>query len=161
MKHLFVKSPSTERFIYNFLSQTGAYVKEIEFYADIMPRLQQILLEIDQDIDIFVNPFHIDHEKRILFLEDESVNGYQISALRPGLSLDETKLILLNLAQFHAASAVLQHRRPNIFKNFKHGKYTFYTAFSDKIGLRKMASTQIKICQKSVATHSVKCRPLQ
>lgn len=121
MKSIFVKSTTSNAFIHNFLSVTGAYNKEIDFYVNIAQNLHQIMLKIDSSSDIFVKCLHIDRERQVLFLEDLSPLKYQTVPLRPGLNLDQTKAILCRLAEFHAASAVLYNQKPSIFEGFKHG----------------------------------------
>lgn len=129
-KCIFVKSTTSNAFIYNFLNTAGAYNKEIDFYSNVAENLHQIMLKIDLYSDIFVKSLHIDRERQALFLADLSPLKYQTVPLRPGLNFDQTKAILCKLAQFHAASAVLCSQNPTIFDSFKHGDSSILYLFN-------------------------------
>lgn len=65
--------------------------------------------------------YGVSMENNAILLEDLATKGYKLPPVHPGFNVFEMKMILMKLASFHAAGAVLQESQPNIFKNFKHG----------------------------------------
>lgn len=116
---LFIKTISRNELVTNFLKSMDVYAKEIDFYENIVPKLNTILREFDPDI--FPQTLYTCKTTPVLVLEDLSVEGYSMPSIRPGIDVETTQGILRKLASFHAASAVLHQQQPNIFENFQHG----------------------------------------
>lgn len=119
--NLIVKEAISDEVSLNVLLQFDVYDKEILFYAEIAPKINQKLKEL-REPELFAELFGACKSKNILILEDLSKKGYQVMPPTRGFNLAETKAILKKLATFHAINAVLQNEQPNIFEGFKYGK---------------------------------------
>lgn len=96
--------------------------KEIEFYRKIVPAIQSLLRELNEDDKVVPRVHGICALNSAILLEDMTSHGYKIVPVQHGYNLEETKAILKKMASIHAAGAVLQEREPDIFENFHEGK---------------------------------------
>lgn len=105
------------------LSQFDVYNKEIEFYSDVAPKINQKLKELHES-ELFAASIGVCKKRNVLILEDLSAKGYQMLAKKSGFNFIEAKAILEKIATFHAICAVLQEENPGVFANFKYGSFT-------------------------------------
>lgn len=118
--HLIVKEAISDEISLEAFLQFNAYDKEIEFYEEIVPQINEKLQYLGEP-KLFPEPFGSCRSKNVLILEDLSVRGYGVQPTTQGFNIFQTKFILKKIALFHAVCAVLQEERPNIFANFKYG----------------------------------------
>lgn len=121
-QRLFIKTVSETEFVAKFLTSMNVYAKEIEFYSSTMPKLDALIKTLDPSSSLFPKLVYVCEINSVIVLEDVTTGGYQQPSIHPGMNLIEAQAVLRKLAVFHAASAVLQEREPDIFANFKHGK---------------------------------------
>lgn len=100
--------------------QQKMYDKEIEFYAEIAPKVNKKLQDLDEP-QLLAECFGVCKTRKIIILEDLSANGYVTLPIQQGYNISQTKKILKRLATFHAVCAVLQEEQPDIFANVKSG----------------------------------------
>lgn len=105
------------------LVANNVYKKEIEFYDQIVPKINEALVQPYETKQLFAECYGVCLVNDVLLLEDLAAKSYHTSSVYRGYNFDEAKLILKKLASFHAINAVLQQNQPNIFENFKHGSY--------------------------------------
>lgn len=103
------------------ISDFDIYGKEIEFYRDIAPQLQNSLKHLNEISRLTAVGYGVDKEESVMLLEDLVASGYRMISVQDGLDMNGAKLVLKKIAAFHAISAILQQDNPNIFKNFKYG----------------------------------------
>lgn len=98
-----------------------AYDKELEMYEYILPRLTKTLKDHCITEDIFATTIYVSYSKKAIVFEDLSLKNYRMPARSDGLDMTHSKLLLTNLAIFHATAAQLHESEPTVFKNFRHG----------------------------------------
>lgn len=76
------------------------------------------------DADIVADTVHVCHQHKSIVFEDLSLRGYRMPARCDGLDMAHTKILLRQLAVFHATCALLHEKDENIYTHFKHGKHT-------------------------------------
>ncbi|KAJ8984930.1 hypothetical protein NQ317_012180 [Molorchus minor] len=116
----------TEGFSKDFYEHS--YNNEAAFYNNIVPTLQDFQREqgLDKVIDLFPkflncrknlngNDGEVD-EDSVILMENIQKLGYQNVDRRAGIDLETTKLILKDLALFHAIPLALSLLRPETFK---------------------------------------------
>lgn len=118
--HLIVKEAISDEISLEAFLQFNAYDKEIEFYDEIVPKINEKLQFLGEP-KLFPESFGSCKSKNVLILEDLSVKGYEVQPSTQGFDIFQTKFILKKIALFHAACAVLKEERPDIFANFKYG----------------------------------------
>lgn len=106
----------------NIFAQMQFYEKEMEMYDRILPRINSLLNEFNYMKKISARTYFVSTENKVMVFEDLKDSGYQLDTLKNGFDMIHTKLVLSQLAKFHAAAAVLQEKEPDIFQNFEHGK---------------------------------------
>lgn len=97
-----------------------AYRKEIRFYSEIAPKINEKLTELNER-EMVPLALATCESQNILILEDLSVKGYRTVPGTNGYNFAEAKAIVKRIAQFHAISAVLNEEQPNIYANFQQG----------------------------------------
>lgn len=102
--------------------QYDAYDNEMEFYGKIVQKFNRKLTELGEP-ELIAEPFGVCAERNMLILEDLSAKGYKPRSPAQGLNEYETKTVLRRAATFHAIGAMLQEEHPDIFANFKKGKF--------------------------------------
>lgn len=96
------------------------YEQEMEMYDLILPKLTKLIGGKEK---LFANTIYVSHEHDTIIFEDLNDSGYCIDKEKNGYDLNHTKLILIKLAKFHAASAVLDENEPMTFNNFQTGNF--------------------------------------
>lgn len=135
--NLIVKEAIADEVSLNALLQFDVYDKEILFYTEIAPKINQKLKELGEP-ELIAQPFGACKTRNILILEDLSAKGYQVRSPTNGLNYAETKAILKKVATFHAINAVLQEEQPNIFAGFKYGKRKFNKFYGNRNIVREI-----------------------
>lgn len=98
------------------------YDKELEMYDTILPKVNDALNISGIPENIFANTVYCCYKKKAIIFEDLSLRGYRMPKRSNGLDLEHSKILLRNLAIFHASCSHIRELNPDIFKNFKHGK---------------------------------------
>ncbi|KAH8414015.1 hypothetical protein KR222_001939, partial [Zaprionus bogoriensis] len=98
------------------LEPYGIYVREMNMYEEVLPKLANILRdELGDSRKYFAATMNVDRERDSIIFEDMSLEKYFVADRFQQLDLEHTQLVLEKLAAFHAASAVLSEREPGIF----------------------------------------------
>lgn len=117
-----VKVPYESGMGHDLLTQLDVYRKELDIYEIILPKLKAQLMQSGIDADIVADTIHVCHKHKSIVFEDLSLRGYRMPARCDGLDMAHTKILLRQLAVFHATCALLHEKDENIYTNFKHGK---------------------------------------
>lgn len=115
-----IKVPISDEVALGALTEFDIYNREIDFYADIAPKICQKVRNLNEP-QILAEPFGVCKDKKIMIIEDLGAKGYGILPIQRGYNIPEAKAILNRLALFHAVYAVLEEEQPGIFANFKNG----------------------------------------
>lgn len=89
---------------------------EAGFYLDIVTEMNSILRDIGFTELKVPKCFHVDLEKykEVIFLEDLRVQGFKMTDRIQGLDEAHVRLVLEELAKFHAASFLMQVKAPEV-----------------------------------------------
>lgn len=120
--NVIVKTAVTGELALETLCANNIYNKEIEFYTNIAPKINQELAKLNDDSQLIALPYGVCNTNRAIIFEDLSTKEYGISSVCRGFNFDEATFVLKKAAIFHAVNAVLQENQPDIFEHFKHGK---------------------------------------
>ncbi|KAM7360747.1 uncharacterized protein ACRADG_007451 [Cochliomyia hominivorax] len=101
--------------------------REIQIYQDVLPKLKSLLLEINDDEQIFADTIAVDKAKSTLIFEDLNARDFVMANRLEGLDMDTAKLVLRKLAKMHAASAVLNEREPHTLESYDCGMFNRHT----------------------------------
>lgn len=104
----------------NAFANYNIYDREIEFYGDIAPKINQKLKDLGE-MQLLPESIGVCRTKKIMIMEDLGAKNFEILPTQTGYNIPQAKSILKRMATFHAISAVLQEENPNIFANFKCG----------------------------------------
>lgn len=107
---------------FEVLSAHNVFNKEIEFYGQIVPKISQLLAQLNETDALIAETFGVCTINKAMLFDDLAPKGYILSSIQNGFNISESKSILRKLAMFHAICAVLQENQPNIFHNYKYGK---------------------------------------
>lgn len=106
----------------------NVYEKEIEFYGKIAPLIRKTLHDANVSDQMLAETYGVSTTNNAMLFEDLLASGYRLASVKPGYGMEETQIILSKIAMYHAACAVLEECHPNIFDNFKHGKFKIVLA---------------------------------
>ncbi|XP_060646848.1 uncharacterized protein LOC132784939 [Drosophila nasuta] len=102
----------------HLLEPYGIYVREMDMYEEILPKLSAI---IKQDLHdprkLFAGTMNVDRERTSIIFEDMSLEKYFVADRIKQLDREHAEMTLEKLALFHATSKVLSERQPGIFKD--------------------------------------------
>ncbi|XP_067646821.1 uncharacterized protein [Eurosta solidaginis] len=101
--------------------------REMRIYEEVLPKLNDLLSEIDDPDQLFAKAIHVDYKRQLLIFEDLSARGYVIANRLHGLDMAHIKLILDKLAKMHATSAVLNERENGCLEIYDRGFFNRYT----------------------------------
>ncbi|KAF5293376.1 hypothetical protein FQA39_LY02861 [Lamprigera yunnana] len=105
--------------------------REFDFFEEILPLITEMdkptlnetkFLDLKQKFAPRVY-FVSKVPKSMLIMEDMSVAGYKMQNRHDGLDLKHCLMVMEKLAYFHAASAVLYEKNPEIMAEFKTGTF--------------------------------------
>uniref|UniRef100_A0A182JZK9 CHK kinase-like domain-containing protein n=1 Tax=Anopheles christyi TaxID=43041 RepID=A0A182JZK9_9DIPT len=108
------------------LKLMNLFPKEIAMYTDVLPALEGMYHERGRSSVSFA-PRCLKHSTEptdVIVLEDLRERQYTMANRRQGLDMAHTRLVLRRMAQFHAASVVMQERRGPYGELFREGMFT-------------------------------------
>lgn len=90
------------------------FLKEADFYTNLLPQMNSILQAtglggLDMPLCYYSG---MERKKELIILEDLRTRGFKMFDRRKGLDVAHAKLALKGLAKLHAASLLLQERKP-------------------------------------------------
>lgn len=121
--NVIVKTAVMGEFALETLSANDIYNKEIEFYNNIAPKINKQLAKLNDNQQLIALPYGVCTENNAILFEDLSAKAYNISSVHRGFNFNEATIVLKKAATYHAINAVLPENQPEIFKNFKYGKF--------------------------------------
>ncbi|XP_022218899.2 uncharacterized protein LOC111071718 [Drosophila obscura] len=101
--------------------------REMNIYEEVLPKLNDLLKEIDDSEPLFPTAIYVDRERTAIVFEDLSVAGYVMADRVRLLNVEHTHLILRKLAKMHATSAVLNERQSGCLESYDRGFFNRYT----------------------------------
>lgn len=124
----------------------GIYKREIEMYEKVSVEIGNILKSIGDTTQLFPKAIHHDYEKEVLVFEDLALRGFRNIDRRERLDLVQAKMVMEKLAKMHAATVILEERKPGFFSHFNMGIFNRkVTAFLD------FFLTHLDICIEEVS----------
>ena len=102
------------------------FPKEIAMYTDVLPRLEQLYHQAGRT-SVHFGPRCLKHSTEptdVIVLEDLRERQFTMANRRQGLDMEHTRLVLRRMAQFHAASVVLEDHRGPYGELFREGMFT-------------------------------------
>lgn len=99
----------------------GLFHNEIAFYSSIYPEFKRYQDQhtVDQDNAFVSLPKCYYAENNILVLEDLREDGFEMQDRVQGLTLDQIKKVLIELAKFHGLSLAMKFKNPERFNNLR------------------------------------------
>ncbi|EDV91301.1 uncharacterized protein LOC6568323 [Drosophila grimshawi] len=101
--------------------------REINIYEEVLPKLNELLKEIDEFEPIFPTAVFVDRERIAIIFEDLTVENYVMADRVKRLDQEHAHLILRKLAKMHATSAVLNERTAGCLEKYDRGFFNRYT----------------------------------
>lgn len=87
------------------------FPKEIRFYSDYLPEMNEILKSIDEYEELAPELFYSNEEIELIVLSDLSIDGYNIVDRQDRVSAEGVEIVLRKLAKLHASSIICNRRR--------------------------------------------------
>ncbi|XP_064549968.1 uncharacterized protein LOC135436322 [Drosophila montana] len=103
------------------------YNREMTIYEEVLPKLNELLKEIDEFEPLFPTAIFVDRERMAIIFEDLAVDNYVMADRVKRLDKDHAHLILRKLAKMHATSAVLNERNAGSLEKYDRGFFNRYT----------------------------------
>ncbi|XP_075145504.1 uncharacterized protein LOC142220317 [Haematobia irritans] len=101
---------------------------EVEFYTAIMPELLKFQsTKSDEQFKALPKCYYARSD--LLIMEDLRIRGFEMPDRKQGLTIDETRTVLRQVAQFHALSLAYKFENPKQFENLR--KLTVEALFSN------------------------------
>lgn len=119
---LIIKIASKDPNVLACVSSMNIYNKEMEMYEKILPKVHALLRKHSEFEKIFPETICLSQEHGAIVFEDLLASGFAISKKKSGYDLDHVKMILIKLAKFTAANAVLEEENQADYQNFRKGK---------------------------------------
>ncbi|EDV91302.1 uncharacterized protein LOC6568324 [Drosophila grimshawi] len=101
--------------------------REMSIYEQILPKLNAMLLEIEDEEKIFAETMAVDYDRSALIFEDLSARGFVMPDRLVGLDLPLARMVLRKLAKMHATSAVLNERECGALEGYDRGLFNRHT----------------------------------
>uniref|UniRef100_A0A182XXH1 CHK kinase-like domain-containing protein n=1 Tax=Anopheles stephensi TaxID=30069 RepID=A0A182XXH1_ANOST len=105
------------------IQMMNLFPKETAMYTDIIPAMEA-LYHARGRTEVAFGPRCLKHSTEpteVIVLEDLCEREFVMVSRRQGMDLEHTRLVLRRLAQFHAASVVLERQRGSFGELFKEG----------------------------------------
>lgn len=115
------KETLCDEYAFDTLSGLNALDKEIDFYNQIAPKINELLRNLNETDSMLPKIYGICKAQNIILFEDLLTTNYSTLPVRKGYDMNSTKVIFKKAAAFHAINAVLQQNEPNIFENYRDG----------------------------------------
>ncbi|XP_059620966.1 uncharacterized protein LOC132264697 [Phlebotomus argentipes] len=138
------KSPSSEKRSYvvksvyedpaksQMFASYGIYQREIEMYEKVSVEIEKVLKSVGDNTQLFPKAIHHDYKNEVLIFEDLALRGFRNVDRRLRLDFAQAKMVMEKLAKMHAASVILDERKPGTFSHFNQGIFNRKTtAFHD------------------------------
>ncbi|PSN46874.1 hypothetical protein C0J52_19074 [Blattella germanica] len=122
VKSVIVKASNEE--ISKSRSTRKSFAREMEAYSAILPELTKILESARQPFSPTCYSTSKDPPMSSIVLEDLSSRGFRHNFPSSGLDMQHCIVFVRKLAQYHASSAVLCAKNPNIIDSFKNSGYS-------------------------------------
>ncbi|XP_075145286.1 uncharacterized protein LOC142220182 [Haematobia irritans] len=127
-KSLLVKSCYEDnKFALEKMEPYDIFNREISIYDRVLPKLNRLLEEIQDEDKLFATVLYTDYKRQALVFEDLCEQGYVMANRLQGLDMDHTLLILRKLAKMHATSAILNERDRGSLEGYDRGFFNKYT----------------------------------
>ncbi|TMW48481.1 hypothetical protein DOY81_006444 [Sarcophaga bullata] len=127
-KHFICKTSYEEdEFAKEKLKDYDIFNREMSIYEQVLPKLNDLLKEIDDTDRLFPSVLHVDYKRQALIFEDLTVQGYVMANRIERLDMDHVKLVLRKLSKMHATSAVLNERNAGCLEKYDRGFFNKYT----------------------------------
>jgi len=118
----FAKSvPMKNEVFQEYVETIQAFKKETGFFSNLLPNLKKYVIKskqtLEDDGDSSANSWTCEcylSKPNIIVLEDLTAIGFQHTDSRSPMDYDHCILMLQTLARFHAASLILEERKPKI-----------------------------------------------
>ncbi|XP_023305293.2 uncharacterized protein LOC111687109 [Lucilia cuprina] len=101
--------------------------REMILYEEVLPKMNDLLKEIDDMEQLFPTVFYVDYKRQALIFEDLTVQGYVMADRIQRLDMDHIKLVLCKLSKMHATSAVFNERGSGCLEKYDRGFFNKYT----------------------------------
>ncbi|KAH8414017.1 hypothetical protein KR222_001937 [Zaprionus bogoriensis] len=101
--------------------------REMTLYEEVLPKLNDLLKEIDEFEPLFPTAVYVDRERTAIIFEDLGVEKYVMADRVKRLDKEHVHLILRKLAKMHATSAVLNERNAGSLEKYDRGFFNKYT----------------------------------
>ncbi|XP_017845498.1 uncharacterized protein LOC108602007 [Drosophila busckii] len=113
----------------HIFGQYGIYVREMNMYELVLPKLAKIIREeLGDERNLFASTVDVDRERNSIIFEDMSQAAYSVVDRLHQVDLEHAKLVLEKLAIFHASAAKLNERQPGMFsKDYDRCFFNRYT----------------------------------
>lgn len=105
---------------FDLLSELGAHEKEIDFFDNIIPKME-FYLPLNEEDPILPAIYGICKQRGVILMEDLLSRNYSNKRTDELFNVDEAKWVLKKVAAFHAVAAVLQEEQANIFDCYRDG----------------------------------------
>ncbi|XP_030374818.1 uncharacterized protein LOC115624330 [Scaptodrosophila lebanonensis] len=126
--HLIVKtSIEDDELSQELMSHYDIFNREITIYEEVLPKLNELLIEIDEYEQLFPTALYVDRERSAIIFEDLSIKGYVMADRIKRLDTEHVQLILRKLAKMHATSAALNERNNGCLEGYDRGFFNRYT----------------------------------
>lgn len=120
-----VKIPTTQEFVLEKVGSNGYDVqnKEMLFYEVVAPQLEKLLKSIGEKGKLFPAVVAVDRLHDAIVFEDlRNFNFVMVDRIN-GMDKNQVELAIKKLATFHAATRILQEKRPEVFNSFDTGMF--------------------------------------
>lgn len=98
--------------------------KEMLFFEVIAPHIKKVLKGIENDnSSLLPDVFTVDRIRKVIVFEDLRKSNFEMVDRARGLEDAHIRLSLKKLAQFHAASLLIQQKHPRAFEFFDMGMF--------------------------------------
>ncbi|CAH0554098.1 unnamed protein product [Brassicogethes aeneus] len=140
-----VKTPAQDELIRYIFNSEVTFRNEIEFYRNIMPMLTRFQQENNMDSSEYYvkylgarlnlkNNEDVD-TNAVLLMENLALGGYKMKNRKVGFNLGEAKVIVKNMADFHATTLSYKMKNPENF-NSKIKPFLDGTIFECRDGIK-------------------------
>ncbi|XP_055609861.1 uncharacterized protein LOC129756854 isoform X2 [Uranotaenia lowii] len=101
------------------------FTKEIEMFTKFIPAFEKLYRDKGADVKIGPKCYKVcrDVPNDIMVMEDLLTKNFKPTARSEGIGLEQAELILVRLAEFHAASAVHHQKEGTFPEEFKEGLF--------------------------------------
>lgn len=106
------------------MTSFDVYEKEVEFYDQIVPRINEKLNDLNEP-QLLPVCYGVCRTKKVMVIEDLNEKGYKILPGQNKCNISETKAVLKRMAVFNSIGAVLQQEQSDIFAKFTSGWFNF------------------------------------